>query len=82
MKNTNTENETFLSLNHLVKVYQNNEKAVYDFNLNIQRNEFIVIVGPSGCGKSTTLRMVAGLEDVTGGEIYLKGELRNYEPSN
>lgn len=82
MKNTNTENETFLSLNHLVKVYQNNEKAVYDFNLNIQRNEFIVIVGPSGCGKSTTLRMVAGLEDVTGGEIYLKGELLNYKPSN
>lgn len=71
---------TFLSLQHLVKVYPNGEKAVYDFNLEIAKNEFIVIVGPSGCGKSTTLRMVAGLEDITDGNVYLGDELLNYKP--
>lgn len=80
--NENTSNgKTFLSLRHLEKVYPNGEKAVYDFNLDIAKNEFIVIVGPSGCGKSTTLRMVAGLEDITSGEIYLGDELLNYKPS-
>lgn len=54
-------NKPFLSLQHVEKVYPNGEKAVYDFNLNVEKNEFIVIVGPSGCGKSTTLRMIAGL---------------------
>jgi len=79
--NENAQNkETFLSLRHLVKVYPNGEKAVYDFNLEIAKNEFIVIVGPSGCGKSTTLRMVAGLEDITDGDIYLGDELLNYKP--
>ena len=78
--NISTE-EVFLSLKHLEKVYPNGEKAVYDFNLDIAKNEFIVIVGPSGCGKSTTLRMVAGLEDITSGEIYLGDELLNYKPS-
>ena len=73
-------NDAFLSLRHLVKVYPNGEKAVYDFNLEIAKNEFIVIVGPSGCGKSTTLRMVAGLEDITDGDIYLGDELLNYKP--
>lgn len=73
--------EVFLSLRHLEKVYPNGEKAVYDFNLDIAKNEFIVIVGPSGCGKSTTLRMVAGLEDITSGDIYLGDELLNYKPS-
>lgn len=82
MDKSNTKSGAFLSLDHLVKVYQNNEKAVYDFNLDIKRNEFIVIVGPSGCGKSTTLRMIAGLEDITSGEIYLNGELLNYKPSS
>ena len=82
MENINTKNNAFLSLRHLVKVYPNGEKAVYDFNLDIQKNEFIVIVGPSGCGKSTTLRMVAGLEDVSEGDIYLGDELLNYKPSN
>ncbi len=81
MINENTlSEETFLSLRHLVKVYPNGEKAVYDFNLEIAKNEFIVIVGPSGCGKSTTLRMVAGLEDITDGDIYLGDELLNYKP--
>ncbi len=80
--NDNISNEeVFLSLKHLEKVYPNGEKAVYDFNLDIAKNEFIVIVGPSGCGKSTTLRMVAGLEDITSGEIYLGDELLNYKPS-
>ena len=78
--NISTE-EVFLSLKHLEKVYPNGEKAVYDFNLDIAKNEFIVIVGPSGCGKSTTLRMVAGLEDITSGDIYLGDELLNYKPS-
>lgn len=76
----NVQNQNFLSLRHLVKVYPNGEKAVYDFNLEIAKNEFIVIVGPSGCGKSTTLRMVAGLEDITDGDIYLGDELLNYKP--
>ncbi len=79
-KTENSENRDVLSLRHLVKVYPNGEKAVYDFNLEIDKNEFIVIVGPSGCGKSTTLRMVAGLEDVTEGDIYLNDELLNYKP--
>ena len=68
---------SFMSLQNLVKVYPNGEKAVYNFDLDIAKNEFIVIVGPSGCGKSTTLRMIAGLEDISGGDIYLESELRN-----
>ena len=72
----------FISLQNLVKVYPNGEKAVYNFDLDIDKNEFIVIVGPSGCGKSTTLRMIAGFEDISDGDIYLEGELLNYKPSN
>ena len=82
MENTLTKSDSFLSLQHLVKVYPNGEKAVYDFNLDIVKKEFIVIVGPSGCGKSTTLRMIAGLEDISDGDIYLNGELLNYKPSS
>lgn len=74
-------NKPFLSLQHVEKIYPNGEKAVYDFNLNVEKNEFVVIVGPSGCGKSTTLRMIAGLEDITAGDIYLEDELLNYKPS-
>ena len=51
--------------------------AVQDFNLEIADKEFVVLVGPSGCGKSTTLRMVAGLEEITEGELYIDGELMN-----
>ena len=51
--------------------------SVHDFNLEIKDKEFIVLVGPSGCGKSTSLRMVAGLEDITGGELYIDGKLMN-----
>ena len=81
MENVHTEKDVFLSIKNLQKVYANGEQAVYNFNLDIERNEFIVIVGPSGCGKSTTLRMIAGLEDVTDGEIFANGELLNYKPS-
>ena len=51
--------------------------AVQEFNLDIKDKEFIVLVGPSGCGKSTTLRMVAGLEEISGGELYIDGKLMN-----
>ena len=57
--------------------------AVQSFDLDIKDNEFIVLVGPSGCGKSTTLRMVAGLEEISGGELYIDGQLMNdVEPKN
>ncbi len=72
----------FVSLRNIEKVYPNGGKAVHDFNLEIEKNEFIVIVGPSGCGKSTTLRMVAGLEDITNGELYIDNELANFKSSN
>ncbi|MDO4473581.1 MAG: sn-glycerol-3-phosphate ABC transporter ATP-binding protein UgpC [Eubacteriales bacterium] len=59
------------------KVYDNKVTAVHDFNLEIKDKEFIVLVGPSGCGKSTSLRMVAGLEEISGGELYIDGKLMN-----
>ena len=59
------------------KVYEGGVHAVHDFSIDIQDGEFIVFVGPSGCGKSTTLRMVAGLEDISYGELYIDGELKN-----
>ena len=63
-----------LSLQHLEKVYDNKVQAVFDFNLDVKDGELIVLVGPSGCGKSTTLRMVAGLEDITRGKMLLDGK--------
>ena len=60
-----------LQLNHIYKVYPNGTKAVNDFSMNIEDKEFIVFVGPSGCGKSTTLRMIAGLEEITAGELRI-----------
>ncbi len=63
-----------LSLQHIDKVYDNNVQAVFDFNLDVKDGELIVLVGPSGCGKSTTLRMVAGLEDITKGHLLLDGK--------
>ena len=60
-----------LSLQHIDKIYDNNVQAVYDFNMDIKDGEFIVLVGPSGCGKSTTLRMVAGLEDISKGKLFI-----------
>ena len=63
-----------LKLQHLEKVYDHNVQAVYDFNLDVKDGELIVLVGPSGCGKSTTLRMVAGLEDITNGNLIIDGK--------
>ena len=69
-----------LHFKNVNKIYANNVQAVYDFNLDIEDNEFVVFVGPSGCGKSTTLRMVAGLEEITSGEIYIDDVLINDVP--
>ena len=66
-----------LSLKNINKIYPNNVQAVFDFNLEIADKEFIVFVGPSGCGKSTTLRMIAGLEEITSGELYIDNRLVN-----
>ncbi|MBM7833677.1 ABC transporter ATP-binding protein [Clostridium sardiniense] len=66
-----------LVLKNIDKVYDNGFKAVNNFNLNIEDKEFIVFVGPSGCGKSTTLRMIAGLEEISGGELYIGNTLVN-----
>lgn len=63
-----------LSLQHLDKIYDNNVQAVFDFSIDIKDGEFIVLVGPSGCGKSTTLRMVAGLEDISNGKLIIDGK--------
>lgn len=66
-----------LSLRHIYKVYPGNVTAVKDFNLEIEDKEFVVFVGPSGCGKSTTLRMIAGLEEISQGELYIGDNLVN-----
>ena len=60
-----------LSLKNINKVYPNGFHAVKDFNLEIEDKEFIIFVGPSGCGKSTTLRMIAGLEEISSGELWI-----------
>ena len=66
-----------LSLKNIYKIYPNGFNAVKDFNLDIEDKEFIIFVGPSGCGKSTTLRMIAGLEEISKGELYIDGKLMN-----
>ncbi len=66
-----------LNLKNIYKVYPSGVTAVTDFNLDIEDKEFIVFVGPSGCGKSTTLRMIAGLEEISSGELYIDGVLVN-----
>lgn len=66
-----------LKLQNINKIYPNGVQAVFDFNLDIEDKEFIIFVGPSGCGKSTTLRMIAGLEEITGGELFIDDELMN-----
>ncbi|MBQ5929876.1 MAG: ATP-binding cassette domain-containing protein, partial [Clostridia bacterium] len=66
-----------LQLKNIYKVYPGGVTAVSDFTLDIEDKEFIVFVGPSGCGKSTTLRMIAGLEEITQGELYIDGRLMN-----
>ena len=67
----------YLSLKDINKIYPNGFHAVHNFNLEIEQGEFIVFVGPSGCGKSTTLRMIAGLEDISKGEFYIDGNYAN-----
>lgn len=72
-----------LKLEHIKKTYDNGPSVVHDFNLEIHDGEFIVLVGPSGCGKSTTLRMIAGLEDITGGDFHINEKRMNdVEPKN
>ena len=66
-----------LSLKNVTKVYPNGFVGVKDFNLEIADKEFIIFVGPSGCGKSTTLRMIAGLEEISEGEFDIDGKRMN-----
>lgn len=66
-----------LNLNHIKKVYPNGFEAVKDFNLDVKDGEFVIFVGPSGCGKSTTLRMIAGLEDISHGDLIIDGKRVN-----
>ena len=67
----------YLTLKNINKIYPNGFHAVHNFNLEIEKGEFIVFVGPSGCGKSTTLRMIAGLEDISNGDFYIDGKRAN-----
>lgn len=66
-----------IELRNISKIYQGTEYSVKNFNLTIEKGEFIIFVGPSGCGKSTTLRMIAGLEEITEGELYIDGQYVN-----
>jgi multiple sugar transport system ATP-binding protein len=69
-----------VQLKHITKVYEGGVKAVNDVNIDVEDQEFVVLVGPSGCGKSTTLRMIAGLEDITSGELFIDGKVVNEVP--
>ena len=80
-KISNSAVDAFVSLKDINKIYPNGVQAVYDFNIDISEKDFIVLVGPSGCGKSTTLRMIAGLEDITSGYLYIDKVLSNYTSS-
>jgi len=72
--------DSFIVLRNINKIYDNHVQAVFNFNLEIKQGEFIVFVGPSGCGKSTTLRMIAGLEDITYGDLFIDGKYCNVTP--
>ena len=67
----------YITLKDINKIYPNGFHAVHNFNLEINKGEFIVFVGPSGCGKSTTLRMIAGLEDISKGDFLIDGKRAN-----
>ena len=67
----------YLTLKNINKIYPNGFHAVHNFNMEIEKGEFVVFVGPSGCGKSTTLRMIAGLEDISNGDFLINGERAN-----
>jgi multiple sugar transport system ATP-binding protein len=69
-----------VDLKSITKVYEGNVQAVKNADFTVQDKEFVVLVGPSGCGKTTTLRMIAGLEDISGGELYIDGKLVNDVP--
>ncbi|MEK4485987.1 sn-glycerol-3-phosphate ABC transporter ATP-binding protein UgpC [Psychrobacillus sp. FSL H8-0484] len=69
-----------LQLKNIKKIYDKNVVTVHDFNLEIRDKEFLVLVGPSGCGKSTTLRMIAGLEEISGGDLFIGGKRVNDVP--
>ncbi|MCL2804628.1 MAG: ABC transporter ATP-binding protein [Treponema sp.] len=74
---------SYLSLKNINKIYPGAVQAVFDFNLDVQEGEFIVLVGPSGCGKSTVLRMIAGLEEISGGDMVLAGKrINDLSPSD
>ena len=70
-----------LTLKNISKVYDNQVRAVTDFSIDVADKEFVVLVGPSGCGKSTVLRMIAGLEEITEGELYIDGKYMVSIPS-
>ena len=70
--------DDIIILKNVNKIYPNHVQAVFDFDLSIKENEFVVLVGPSGCGKSTTLKMIAGLEDITAGDLYINQKYANY----
>lgn len=67
----------YIELNHLYKVYDQKVLAIDDFSIHVEENEFVALIGPSGCGKSTVLRMIAGLEDITAGDLYIDGKRMN-----
>ncbi len=69
--------ENYIALIDINKIYEGGVHAVYDFNLEVKEGEFVVFVGPSGCGKSTTLRMIAGIEEISTGELYINGYYSN-----
>ena len=68
-----------LALEHVGKVYRNGYEAIHDFSLEIKEGELLILGGPTGCGKSTLLRMIAGLEDISSGELWVDGEIENYK---
>ena len=70
--------EAILEVEHLKKSYIPGKRILDDINFSIQKGEVVVVIGPSGCGKSTTLRMIAGLEEITSGELWIDGQLCNY----
>ena len=72
-----SEGDNYIILKNINKIYDNDVQAVFDFNLKIKKHEFVVFVGPSGCGKSTTLRMIAGLEEITSGDLFIDGVYTN-----
>jgi len=76
-----SENMPIIELINISKSYDHHSNVIDDFNLSIEQGEFVVFLGPSGCGKSTTLRMIAGLETITNGDLMIKGKRQNDIPA-